>query len=72
MSNLNWDHLRRNQLFNTGKLTIPEEWELEGEKGPKKLRQFRDLPSIIPVRVKSKVEVKKPQLEKAEGMDDPA
>ena len=51
ISDLNWDHLRRNFAFKSGDLKLSEEL-MEGlapKKGNKNLRGFTDLPCILPV-----------------------
>ena len=46
---LNWDHLRRHQVFTRGILNVDEEY-LEGGK-KKELRKFDDLPSFSAVKI---------------------
>jgi hypothetical protein len=49
LETLNWDHLRRNQVFTRGILNIDPEFIEDGNK--KELRNFLDLPSFSPVKI---------------------
>ncbi len=50
LKNLNWDHLRRNQIFKYGRILISDEYSQSDPNSKKTLRSFKDLPSISPIQ----------------------
>ena len=55
LATVNWEHLKRNQIFKKGVIAMPEEFTTVMVKGKEiqVLRGFRDLPPVLPFKIRS-------------------
>jgi len=55
LSKINFDHLRRKQVYKTGLLDIPEE-EMHTVKGKQQRKDFNSVPCVLPFKLNEDVE----------------
>jgi hypothetical protein len=52
INNINFNFLRRNFTFQTGRTIIPEERTFNNKTGKNELVNFKTLPAILPIKIK--------------------